>query len=173
MFFSSSTASLMLLGLCFYPFGLKAETLAHFCDERCQPGWSSLVAGMSSAAAFLCPILASLVSNPIYDVNPWEAYLLLWTKSNALCPYLYISLLLSSLLCRISLRITFVIVYIEKEIHSSRSSLRKKEKKDFRAKTSGADAASYSFDPGQTDRRSREWLLERKLQLPTFWSFQE
>lgn len=70
-------ALLMLLGLCFYPFGLRAETLSHFCDGRCQPGWSSLIAGLSSAAAFLCPILASLVSNPIYDVNPWEAYLLL------------------------------------------------------------------------------------------------
>ncbi|XP_046646105.1 uncharacterized protein LOC124336369 [Daphnia pulicaria] len=72
-----AAASLMLLGLCFYPFGLRSENLHHFCDERCQPGWSSLVAGLSSAAAFLCPVLATLVSNPIYDLNPWEAYLLL------------------------------------------------------------------------------------------------
>ncbi|KAI9557618.1 hypothetical protein GHT06_017446 [Daphnia sinensis] len=72
-----AAASLMLLGLCFYPFGLRSENLHHFCDERCQPGWSSLVAGLSSAAAFLCPVLATLVSNPIYDNNPWEAYLLL------------------------------------------------------------------------------------------------
>ena len=72
----------MLVGLCAYPLGLGSETLHHFCDQRCQPGWSSLVAGMSSAAAFLCPVIASLVSNPIYnyDLNqagPWEAYLLL------------------------------------------------------------------------------------------------
>ncbi|XP_057366915.1 uncharacterized protein LOC130687747 [Daphnia carinata] len=72
-----AAASVMLLGLCFYPFGLRSENLHHFCDERCQPGWSSLVAGLSSAAAFLCPVLATLVSNPIYDLNPWEAYLLL------------------------------------------------------------------------------------------------
>lgn len=76
-------ASLMLLGLCFYPFGLRSENLHHFCDERCQPGWSSLVAGLSSAAAFLCPVLATLVSNPIYDLNPWEAYLLLWSQLTA------------------------------------------------------------------------------------------
>lgn len=70
-------ATLMLVGLCFYPLGLRAENLHHFCDGRCQPGWSSLVAGMASAAAFLCPVIASLVANPVYDSSPWEAYLLL------------------------------------------------------------------------------------------------
>jgi len=70
-------ASLMLLGLCFFPFGLQSENVEQFCNERCQPGWSSLVSGLSSVAALLCPILASLISNPIYDHNPWEAYLLL------------------------------------------------------------------------------------------------
>jgi hypothetical protein len=27
--------------------------------------------------------LATLVSNPIYDLNPWEAYLLLWSQLTA------------------------------------------------------------------------------------------
>jgi hypothetical protein len=67
----------MLLGLCFYPTGLRSENLNHLCNDRCQPGWASLVSALASVAAFACPVLATLVSNPIYDVNPWEAYLLL------------------------------------------------------------------------------------------------
>lgn len=70
-------ASLMLLGLCFFPLGLQSENVEHFCNDRCQPGWSSLISGLSSVAALLCPVLATLISNPIYDHNPWEAYLLL------------------------------------------------------------------------------------------------
>lgn len=67
----------MLAGVCLYPLGLGDDNLVHLCNDRCHSGWALLVAALASVAAFMCPVLATLVSNPVYDVNPWEAYLLL------------------------------------------------------------------------------------------------
>ena len=70
-------AVLLLLGLCSYPFGLQSESIQQLCNDHCMPGWASLVMALCSAAAILCPVLAILISRPIYDVTPWQTYLVL------------------------------------------------------------------------------------------------